>query len=78
VAATTDLRLRHYYFQDGRRAFFVADSVERDANPPFLAPDDMTRPVQIVGLNDQFEPVGDMDIERAYHLERGAGVRRRN
>jgi hypothetical protein len=32
----------------------------------------MTRPVQIVGLDDQLEPV--WDIERAFHLDRGAGV----
>jgi hypothetical protein len=44
--------------------------VERDADTPFLAPDDVTGPVQIVGLDDQFEPVGDM--ERAYHLEGSA------
>jgi hypothetical protein len=33
----------------------------------------MTRPVQIVGLDDQLEPV--WDIERAFHLDSGAGVR---
>jgi len=27
-------------------------SIERDADPPFIAPDDVTRPPQLIGLNN--------------------------
>src|SRR6266481_5626727 len=34
-----------------------APSVERHAHPFFLAPDDVTRPLQLLGLNDQRETI---------------------
>jgi len=49
-----------------------AASIERDADPSFPAPDDVTRPLQGMGWNDQRKAVG--DEKRGYDFERGASL----
>ena len=43
-------------------------SIERDAEPSFFAPNNMTWPLQSICLNNQRESVG--NIKRAQNLER--------
>jgi hypothetical protein len=50
-----------------------APLVERDADPFFPAPDDVARPADLVGLNDQREAVG--NEKRGEDFERGPGCR---
>jgi len=49
-----------------------AASIERDADPSFPAPDDVTRPLQWMGWNDERKAVG--DEKGGYDFERGAGL----
>jgi hypothetical protein len=51
-----------------------APSVERHAHPFFLAPDDVTRPLQLLGLNDQRETI--RNENRGYDFQRGPGLRK--
>ena len=47
--------------------------IEGHANPLLFPPYDMAGPLHIVGLDDQFESVG--DIERAEYFKRSPGRR---
>jgi hypothetical protein len=47
-------------------------SIEGDADPSFPAPDDVTRPLQWMGWDDEREAVG--NEKRGYHFERGASL----
>lgn len=47
--------------------------IEGHANPLLFAPYDVAGPVHIVGLDDQFESVG--DVERAENFKRSPGRR---
>jgi hypothetical protein len=49
-----------------------AASIERDAHPSFPAPDDVTRPLQWMGWNDERKALG--DEKRGYDFERGASL----
>src|SRR6266567_1280875 len=48
--------------------------VERHAHSFFLAPDDVARPLQLVGWNDQREAIG--NEKRGDDFERGPGLRK--
>jgi hypothetical protein len=52
---------------------FDCVSIERHADAPFLAPNDVAGLVQAVGLNDQLEPV--RYIDRTLHLKCRTGGR---
>src|SRR3984893_17168213 len=49
-----------------------AASIECDAHPSFPAPDDVTRPLQWMGWNDERKALG--DEKRGYDFERGASL----
>jgi hypothetical protein len=51
----------------------AAASVERDADPLFPAPDDVTRPVQLLARDHQREAVGNK--QRGHNFECGPGLR---
>ncbi len=49
-------------------------SVERHAHPFFLAPDDVTWPLQLLALNDRRETI--RNEKRGYDFQRGPGLRK--
>ena len=49
-------------------------SVERHAHPFFLAPDDVTRRLQLLALNDRRETI--QNEKRGYDFQRGHGLRK--
>jgi hypothetical protein len=49
-----------------------APSIEGDANPVFLSPNNPTLPSYLTGLNDQLKFVG--NAERAWNVKGGSSI----